>query len=149
VAEIHIPTGPLAHPPNYAILTDPDLDDWVSVNQDTLLDALEGVELGAHDRGFIARLAHDEPHTVATICSLLGRARAAETQGRIVLDEVDEMGITDADEDRDLLLITNDAVKLNVHGPYYMDADEAEEWAAHLATMARALRQQAAARGDS
>jgi hypothetical protein len=147
VAEINIPTGPLAHPPNYAILTDPDLDDWVSVNQDTLLDALEGVELGAHDRGFIARLAHDEPHAVATICSLLGRARAAETQGRIVLDEVDEMSITD--DVGELAWIYHDTVVLNSYGPRHLTANKAEEWAAHLATMARALRQQAAARGDS
>jgi hypothetical protein len=103
-------------------------------------EALDGVELGAYDQAIIGHLSQFEMPTVVTICSWIARARAAETAGRIVLDEVDEMGITDADEDRDLLLITNDAVKLNVHGPYYMDADEAEEWARHLATMARALR---------
>jgi hypothetical protein len=40
-------------------------------------------------------------------------------------------------------------IVLHTDDRYEMDADEAEEWARQLATMARALRQQAAARGDS
>jgi muconolactone delta-isomerase len=98
---------------------------------DSLLDAARAASSKAREAG----LGGDDQ-----LRAVVDAVLASFLQGRIVLDEVDEMGITDADEDRDLLLITNDAVKLNVHGPYYMDADEAEEWAAHLATMARALR---------
>jgi hypothetical protein len=139
VAEIRIPTGPIDSDPYGAIR--PIGSEFVSdANGAALAQVLDGLELGDHDRRILNWLCDRDTSAVATVCSWILRARAAETAGRIVLDEVDEMGITDADEDRDLLLITNDAVKLNVHGPYYMDADEAEEWAAHLAAMARALR---------
>jgi hypothetical protein len=146
VAEIRIPTGPIDSDPYGAIR--PIGSEFVSdANGAALAQVLDGLELGDHDRRILNWLCDRDTSAVATVCSWILRARAAETAGRIVLDEVDEMGITD--NGRDVLWVAGDSVILNTHGMWSMDADEAEEWAAHLATMARALRQQAAARGDS
>lgn len=47
-----------------------------------LLEALNGIELGAHDRRTIEWLAGWETGTVGTLASLFHRARAASTPGR-------------------------------------------------------------------
>jgi hypothetical protein len=44
---------------------------------DALLEALDGIELGAHDRRIIEWLSQWEIETVGTVVSLLYRARAA------------------------------------------------------------------------
>lgn len=145
MAEINIPAGPVDESPYGAIR--PVGNELVSdANGAALIQALDGLELGYHDRSVISWLSERDSATVATVCSWILRARAAETAGRIVLDEVDEMGISDDDWGRDLLWLEGDRITLNAHGPYYMDADEAQEWAAQFATMARALRARKAAK---
>ncbi|MBP2323810.1 hypothetical protein JOF56_004195 [Kibdelosporangium banguiense] len=52
-------------------------DDWREDRVTALLEALDGIELGAHDRRIIAWLAEWEISTVGTVVSLLYRARAA------------------------------------------------------------------------
>jgi hypothetical protein len=149
VAEIRIPTGPIDSDPYGAIR--PIGSEFVSdANGAALAQVLDGLELGDHDRRILNWLCDRDTSAVATVCSWILRARAAETAGRIVLDEVDEMGITDEDGSEVLAIVGREIVVYpgGVH-EFAMGPDEAEEWARHLATMARALRQQAAARGDS
>jgi hypothetical protein len=147
VAEIHIPTGPLDEPPPFLAIRPLGNQTYADAKGAALAEALDGLDLGKYDQEMVERLRQYEMALVTVICSWIARARAAEIEGKVVLDEVDEIGI--ADNGRDVLWVAGDSVILNTHGMWSMDADEAEEWAAHLATMARALRQQAAARGDS
>jgi hypothetical protein len=147
VAEINIPTGPLDREPYQAITPGPgkswnDSDvDMADANHHALDLALNGVELGAFDRTVLRWLAHYEPHTVATVCSLILRARAAETEGKVVLDEVAEMGLQ-YDDGRDEVAIVDDEIVVYTRRAYWLrfTPAEADERAAHLATMARALR---------
>lgn len=64
-----IPTGPIEDEPRGAI----EHDD----RHQAFAAALDGIELGAHDRRIRDWLAIYEPSTVATICSWILRARAA------------------------------------------------------------------------
>jgi hypothetical protein len=87
-------------------------------------------------------LCDRDTSAVATVCSWILRARTAETAGRIVLDEVNEVGLQ-YDTGEDLLSLDPPHIEIHTQGADVVvipDADEAEEWARHLATMARALR---------
>ncbi len=149
MAEINIPTTPLDDAPYDAIRRQQG-ETMFAANTAALAHTLDGVELGEHDHRIIAWLSHWEHPTVAAVCSLILRARNAETAGRIVLDEPAELGIGDDEADgRDTVAIVNDEIMIYTRGAYWLtlDADEADEWAAHLAGMARALRAQAAGGG--
>ena len=65
--------GPLEHEPRVLF----EAATMTAVNAAALADALEGVALGAHDRRILDWLAGWEPSTVATVASLVRRARAA------------------------------------------------------------------------
>ena len=56
--------------------TSPEPDEWRTDRVAALLEALDGIELGKHDRRIIAWLADWEIETVGTIVSWLYRARA-------------------------------------------------------------------------
>jgi hypothetical protein len=146
VAEIRIPTGPIDSDPYGAIR--PIGSEFVSdANGAALAQVLDGLELGDHDRRILNWLCDRDTSAVATVCSWILRARAAETAGRIVLDEPDELGLTDDEGDgRDTVGIVNGEILIYTRGAYWLtlDPDEAEEWAAHLAGMAVALRAKAA-----
>jgi hypothetical protein len=148
VAEIHIPTGPLDEPPPFLAIRPLGNPTYMADANHPRSTSRSTAWSSALTTAPSARLAHYEPHTVATSARSSLRARAAETEGKVVLDEVDEIGITDEDGS-DVLWPSSAETSSSTHGTFAMDADEAEEWARHLATMARALRQQAAARGDS
>jgi hypothetical protein len=63
---------------------DQDVDAWRADRVAALLEALDGIELGVHDRRIIAWLAEWEIGTVGTIVSLLYRARAAGIAGGVL-----------------------------------------------------------------
>jgi hypothetical protein len=151
VAEINIPTGPLAQPPNRAIVP-AEGENWAEVNQQALLQVFNDVELGEHDRDIIAGLSQWEPWRVATICSWILRARGAATEGKVVLDEPNEIGLTWPDGS-DMLTVTQYGLTLHVDGePWHLSAAEAREIAAHLAAGADAVDAvdwSDVARGDS
>jgi hypothetical protein len=84
VAEIKIPTGPIDSDPYGAIR--PIGSEFVSdANGAALAQVLDGLELGDHDRRILNWLCDRDTSAVATVCSWILRARAAETAGRIVL----------------------------------------------------------------
>lgn len=72
---INIPTGPIHTAPNDAIRAGH--GGQLAANRDALAAALDGLELGSHDREVADWLADWEPATVATVCSWLLRARIA------------------------------------------------------------------------
>jgi hypothetical protein len=83
-----------------------------------------------------------ERRDLGLLCSLGRGSTGAETAGRIVLDEVNEVGLQ-YDTGEDLLSLDPPHIEIHTQGADVVvipDADEAEEWAAHLAAMARALR---------
>ena len=89
VARAFTQLAPLHHPPRrvrppFDVACDErrnicriDVDAWQQDRVTALLEALDGLELGAYDRRIIERLAGWEISTVGTIVSLLYRARAA------------------------------------------------------------------------
>ncbi|MEV0149061.1 MULTISPECIES: hypothetical protein [unclassified Nonomuraea] len=75
MAEIDIPTGPIDAAPYDAIRGDNGEFAGQEIREDALLQALEGIQLGTHDRRIVSWLAGWEPSTVATVCSWLHRTR--------------------------------------------------------------------------
>jgi hypothetical protein len=80
VADINIPRGPIDTPPHHAIVTEHTerLDD---ATRQALLEALDGLQLGAYDWRIVDWLSGWEPSTVATICAWLYRARVQRSEG--------------------------------------------------------------------
>jgi hypothetical protein len=89
VARAFTQLAPLHHPPRrvrppFNVADDErrnishtDVDAWQKDRVTALLEALDGIEIGAYDRRIIEWLAGWEISTVGTIVSLLHRARAA------------------------------------------------------------------------
>lgn len=147
VAEINIPVGPLSEAPWGAIryaLT----EHSIGVFQAAIRAALGDLELGAYDERIVAWLAGWDTPTVATVCSWLHRVRAAAVEGRIVLDEPEELGVPWHDG-QDLFALTSDGIVMfpGAADKYDVSPDEALEWAAQLAAMAYA--QKAVQAGDA
>lgn len=136
--DINIPTGPLDIAPFDAIRNQP--GEGQTARREALARALGGVHLGSYDRQIINWLADWDNPTVATIASLLTRARAAEIKGRIVLDEPTELGLI-YDTGEDLLTLEPPFVVIHTGGADELvipTAVEAREWAAQIAAMANA-----------
>lgn len=140
MAEIHIPMGPIETEPIGAIRAR--VHELTQANRDALAAAMEGIELGTWDRRIAEWLAGWEPSTVATIVSWLRRVRAAAVEGRIVLDEPAELGLS-WDDGGDFLTLAGDGITLYPGGVDEMEmtATEARELAAQLAAMANAVDQ--------
>lgn len=82
MAEINIPQGPIDEAPWGAILINRASERPAEVFQAAIRAALEGVEMGAQDERIVAWLAQWDIPTVATVCSLLYRVRAASVPQR-------------------------------------------------------------------
>ena len=137
MADINIPRGPLDDEPRDAIRAD--WEKWAQAKRDAIAQTLDGIEMGAYDRRIAEWLAGWEPSTVATVCAWIGRARQQATEGRIVLDEPTELGLTWPDGS-DLLTVTQYGLTLHVDGePWHLSAAYAREMAAHLAAGADAV----------
>lgn len=77
MAEISIPRGPIHSAPWDAIRTEL-LEENRPVFEKVLRDALAGVELGTYDERMVVWLSGWDVPTVATVASLLYRAREVE-----------------------------------------------------------------------
>lgn len=81
VAEVNIPTGPIDEAPWDAFRRSPGEQKLRPVFRAALREALDGVELGYYDKEVLSWLAQQDTPTVATVCSLLLRVRAAAVEG--------------------------------------------------------------------